>query len=291
MKQSDQKHSAKDIIVKPVTSQASRALCQKFHYSKSFVMNSQLHLGVFLDGKCEGVMAFGPSLDKRKMLGIVEGTEWNGFLELNRMAFSDKLPRNSESRALAIAFRLIRKSYPHIKWVISFADGTQCGDGTIYRASGFVLTQVKKNTSIWEMGGEKFTDISARLGSAVKKKVFSKTTLTKGSHMASSNGASSMKAFKDMGAKPLTGFQLRYIYFLDPAWKARLNCPIIPFSKIDEFGARMYKGERLGSKANVAPDFQSGEGGATPTPRLQSKADESTENYNVGAVQDSESKQ
>ena len=49
------------------------------------------------------------------------------------MAFSDRLPRNSESRALAIAFKMIRKHYPHIEWVISFADGTQCGDGTIYR--------------------------------------------------------------------------------------------------------------------------------------------------------------
>jgi len=29
---------------------------------------------------------------------------------------------------------------PQIKWVISYADGTQAGSGTIYRASGFVLT-------------------------------------------------------------------------------------------------------------------------------------------------------
>jgi hypothetical protein len=40
-------------------------------------------------------MQFGPSLDKRKVQGLVEGTSWNGFIELNRMAFSDRLPRNS----------------------------------------------------------------------------------------------------------------------------------------------------------------------------------------------------
>ena len=59
------------------------------------------------------------------------------------MAFSEKLPRNSESRAISIAMKLIKKHYPHIDWVVLFADGTQCGDGTIYRASGFVLTDIR----------------------------------------------------------------------------------------------------------------------------------------------------
>ena len=76
-------------------------------------------------------MQFGPSLDKRKIQGLVEGTRWNDFIELNRMAFADWLPRNSESRAISVALRLIRKHYPNIEWVISFADGTQCGDVTI----------------------------------------------------------------------------------------------------------------------------------------------------------------
>ena len=34
----------------------------------------------------------------------------------------------------------------------------------------------------------------------------------------------------------------RYIYFLNPAARQRLTVPILPFSKIDEMGARMYKG-------------------------------------------------
>jgi hypothetical protein len=68
------------------------------------------------------------------------------------MAFSDILPRNSESRAIAISIRLIKKNAPHIKWIVSFADGCQCGDGTIYRASGFELTAIKKNKTIIFLG-------------------------------------------------------------------------------------------------------------------------------------------
>lgn len=128
--------SVKDIRIAPIAAKDAVAVVQRIHYSHTFVRNSQLHLGAFLNGNLEGVMSFGPSLDKAKVVGLVRNTAWNGFLELNRMAFSEALPRNSESRALAVAFRLIRKHYPHIEWIVSFADGQQCGDGTIYRAAG-----------------------------------------------------------------------------------------------------------------------------------------------------------
>ena len=48
-----------------------------------------------------------------------------------------------------------------------------------------------------------------------------------------------------LGAKRMKGFQLRYIYFLDPKYRKRLTVPEIPFSKIDEMGAGMYKGENV----------------------------------------------
>ena len=67
---------------------------------------------------------------------------------MNRLAFTDMLPRNSESRALGIALRMIRKHYPHIEWIVSFADACQCGDGTIYRAAGFILTAIKINKDL-----------------------------------------------------------------------------------------------------------------------------------------------
>lgn len=88
---------------------------------------------------------------KDKLIGLVEGTGWNEFLELNRMAFDDYLPRNSESYCIGATLRAIKKQAPQIKWVVSFADGAQCGDGTIYRASNFVLTGLKENKSILEL--------------------------------------------------------------------------------------------------------------------------------------------
>jgi hypothetical protein len=269
--------SAKEIIVKPISSQDAARIVKSCHYSGKVVQNSQLHFGVFLDGKCGGAMQFGPSLDKRKIQGLVGNTGWNGFLELNRMAFADWLPRNSESRAIAVAMRLIRKAYPHIEWVVSFADGTQCGDGTIYRASGFVLTGIKENTQIWEAPtGEKFSRMSLTDGRSKQeqersRQVASRTSLTKGGNNHDT-GAASMKSYAAAGWKPLPGFQLRYIYFLNPAAKSRLTVPILPFSEIERRGAGMYLGKpkRAESIAVDAPCIQQGEGSASLTSALQS---------------------
>ena len=43
-----------------------------------------------------------------------------------------------------MSIKLLRKYAPQIKWIVSFADACSCGDGTIYRASNFVLTASRK---------------------------------------------------------------------------------------------------------------------------------------------------
>ena len=165
---------AKEIQIRVIPSKIANPFIRAHHYSGKVVNNSCLHFGAFLDGRLHGVLSYGPSLDKKKIIGLVEGTTWDGFLELNSMAFDDYLPRNSESYCIAKTIRLIRKQAPQVKWIISFADGCSCGDGTI-----------------------------------------------------------------------LPGYQLRYIYFIDPEYRQRLKVPEIPFSRIDELGAGMYKGQQV----------------------------------------------
>lgn len=219
------KKSAKEIVIKPIFSKDAREFVKKHHYSGKVVNNSNLHFGVFLDGVCEGVLQFGPPMRKDKMLSLVSGTGWSEMIELNRMAFSDALPQFSESRAISVCIKIIKKNYPHIKWILSFADGTQCGDGTIYRASGFVLTQIKKNRGIIELP-------NGEIGALM--------TYGKGSHALKNNG----KASPPAGSKFLEGFQFRYIYFIDKNSRKNLTCEEIPFSKINELGAGMYLGEK-----------------------------------------------
>lgn len=257
--------SAKDLVVKPIAAADANRIVRCIHYSGKVDTRSQLHLGVFLNGTCMGAMQFGPPLDKRKVLGTVRDTQWNCMLDLHRLAFADSMPRNSESRCIAYAICFIRKTYPFIQWMQSYADATQCGDGAIYRASGFHLIGMRPNTSMYKMpDGEVCCKIvfepgfSGNAGPDSVKARYGKS----GSETAG-------RFLSRIGAERLTGWQLRYIYFLDPSARQRLTVPILPFSRIAEMGAGMYRGKpRAGSADSGTPDLQSGRGGATPTPAL-----------------------
>ena len=243
--------SAKDIFIKPINAHTANAKCKQIHYSGKVVPNSQLHFGVFLNGKLEGVMQFGPPINKKGTLNLVKETLFNEFIELNRMAFSDVLPRFSESRAIGITFRLIKKQYPQIKWIISFSDSTQCGDGTIYRASGFELVEIRKSEAL---------RINPKTGDVM--------------HTIQAHHLMITKEFKTW--EKTIGYQLKYIYFLDKSYRDKLTVPILPFSDIDKAGAGMYKGKAISiqdrkrdKKANSSDQLESG--GAVPTITLQPK--------------------
>lgn len=231
---------AKDIVIRPIPRKDADKIIKQLHYSGKVVQNSQIHLGVFLEGRCGGVLQFGPSLDKKKIIGLVKDTKWNGFLELNRMALADWLPPNGESRSIAMSMRLLKKHYPHLEWIVSFADGTQCGHGTIYQASGFDLTGIVKSKNLVRLPD----------GSTIHKMTLESNPMTPRkeldgrSYYDVTGGRYSLGQYvKEAGGQIIPGFQFRYVYFLNPEARTRLTVPVIPFSKIKEIGGEMYRGE------------------------------------------------
>lgn len=240
--------NVKDLILKKIDSKLANDFIRKYHYSGKVVPNSCIHFGVFHNNIISGVLSYGPSINKKGTINLVNGTKWNEFIELNRMAFIDKLPKNSESRCISVSMRLLKKYNPNIKWIISFADACQCGDGAIYRASGFMLVGINKNTSIKHNinTGEKMHVIQAH-----HKRI--------------------TKDFKDSAIwKPIVGYQLKYIYFFYKEDINKLSVPVISFSKIKELGASMYKGQKcVGYVNNSISSLQDESGGVSPTPTLQ----------------------
>ncbi|MGI9158140.1 MAG: hypothetical protein ACR2K1_00155 [Saprospiraceae bacterium] len=239
---------AKEIIVKVIPAKIANKFVKKHHYSGKYATSSLLHFGCFLDEKLHGVMSFGNPIDRRKLLSLVhteknKPVQWTEFLELNRMAFDDYLPKNSESRCFSVAIRMIKKNAPHIKWIISFSDGTQCGDGAIYRASGFYLTAIRESKNdLWKtpkhLGWDEEVAHRISIQGGNRGRI--------GEFVLQRYGTRNVnipKLIADNGGTALTGFQLRYIYLIDKTCK--ITVPIIPFSKIDELGAGMYKGEKI----------------------------------------------
>lgn len=190
---------------------------KKYHYSKSVCNNSQLSFIVKYKGFIEGAIQFGPSIDSRRVSSSL-GLDFGETIEINRMALSDNLPKNSESRVIGFCIRFIKKNYPKIKAIISFADACQCGDGTIYRASGFVLNSIKKNDTMRLLPNGK---IVANLNFKLKKDL-------------------RFDGYLLSDTVPLDGYQLRYVYKIDKNMKIKE----IPFNSIPE-DVRMKKGIKL----------------------------------------------
>ena len=240
--------NVKDITLKPIDSKTANTFVCQHHYSGKVTQNSQLHIGVYYAGALHGVLQFGPSIDKHKTAKLVSGTGFHNFLELNRMAFDDVLPRNSESRALAIACKLIKKYAPQVKWIVTFADGCQCGDGTIYRGSGFILTAIKRNTQMLKLPD----------GSIIAGKTLD------------NDPVKNRQYWKQRGAKFISGYMMRYVKFIDPEWQSKLTVPVLPYTEIVRVGASMYKGKSCVSNIDSdVSDFHSDKGGASPTDTLQ----------------------
>lgn len=233
---------AKEISLRVIPGSIANPFVRRYHYSGKVVNNSTLHFGVFLDGKLHGVMSYGPSLNKRVILPLVKNTGWNEYLELNRMAFDSYLPRNSESRAIAQSIRLLKKYALHVKWIVSFADACSCGDGAIYRASNFILTGMKPNEALCLLpDGTKIHKLTLE-----SQPMLPRPELGGRTFFDVTGGKFSFKPYlKAAGAVLLPGFQLRYVYFIEKSKRKDLTVPEIPFSKIDEMGAGMYKGEKI----------------------------------------------
>ena len=226
---------AKEIIVKVIPAKIANEFVKKHHYSGKVAATGLICFGAFLDNKIIGVAQWGRPINKYLHLHLIENTKWNDFLELNRLVCIDDTPKNTESRFISICLLLIKKNAPQIKWVMSFADATQCGDGTIYRASGFVLTNINDSKQLYELPNGATLHLMGLQGGqhgALRKKM-----------LESGYGNAKKFMVEVLKGKPLVGKQLKYIYLIDKSCK--ITVPILPFSKIDEMGAGMYKGKKV----------------------------------------------
>ena len=236
----------KDIIVKLIPKKEADKAVKKYHYSGKVTQNSQLSFGIFLKGVLLGAAQFGPSIDKRRM-GQNLGIGMNESLELNRLAISDKLGKNAESRVLGICLRLIKKKYPFLRCIISFADACQCGDGTIYRASNFKLESYKKNNSLLELSDQAFDIVKKyipKTGRIVAQKALDNHRTDDGKFLGS--------LAKKNGAKSLVGYQMKYIYYFDKELEKKHKN--IEFKDIPD-NVKMYKGEKLSGEVDSNPNY------------------------------------
>jgi len=143
------------IILRSISRKNAVKLVELYHYSHAIPANCSLFLGVYFNSILSGCICFGESVGRR-MKEIVLGTKRGEYLELVRLALSPKMPKNSESRTIAVAIKLIRKRYTYVKWLVSFADENENHLGIIYQATNWLYTGKGGGTYLFTKGGKKY---------------------------------------------------------------------------------------------------------------------------------------
>ena len=193
------------MYIKEIDRELANGVIEKNHYSHKYYNNSYIHLGVYLHNEFVGVLQYGYAMNPSSGSKIVSGTSNKQYLELNRMWLSDVAPRNSESMAISCSIKYLKRRYPIVKWIQSFADERCGGLGIVYQACSFSYYGEHLST-FWELDGELYHNTVA---TACKEK-------------AGSVGYYKFKNEKNKDKiKKVSLRQFRYIKFIDQRWKKK----------------------------------------------------------------------
>ena len=152
-------YSNGNLAVLEIERERANAIIIKNHYSHKVYNASYIHLGVFIDNNLVGVLQYGSAMNPASGNSVVEGTQIENFLELNRMWIDDSAGNTSESQAISCSIRYIKHRYPKVKWIQSFAD-ERCGCyGIVYQACSFAYYGEHINI-FWELDGEYYHNIN-----------------------------------------------------------------------------------------------------------------------------------
>lgn len=152
-------YSNGNLAVREIEREKANAIIIKNHYSHKVYNASYIHLGVFVDNNLVGVLQYGSAMNPASGNSVVEGTQIENFLELNRMWIDDSAGNTSESQAISCSIRYIKHRYPKVKWIQSFAD-ERCGCyGIVYQACSFAYYGEHINI-FWELDGEYYHNIN-----------------------------------------------------------------------------------------------------------------------------------
>ena len=131
----DGREIVKTLRVERVEVKNARGYIAEFHYSHC-MPDSTLHVFRAAYGKeLAGFCVFGMGCGMSQYRSLVPEIENGEFCELTRLWCFDKAPKNTESRFISTALRLLPK---RIKLVLSYSDMRQNHTGGIYKASGWV---------------------------------------------------------------------------------------------------------------------------------------------------------
>ena len=204
-----------DFYVKEIPRNLANEIIIKNHYSHKIYQATYIHLGLFYQDEIVGVLQYGYAMNPASQEGVVADTKIDEYLELNRMWVDDKMPRNTESRAISYSIKYIKKKFKNkIKWIQSFADERCGGLGVVYQACSFDYFG-EHTSDFWEFEGVVYHNIQMTVKEGTKRYSAEVRKLQENKHLA----------------KKMSLRQFRYIFFIDKRYKKKAKLQQQKFPK------------------------------------------------------------
>ena len=198
------------IQVRPVSFKIAKEIIVRNHYLHTMPGGTKLAFGIFSGKHLMGAatLGVGPFNAHR----LVSGATHGDCICLTRLWLDDGLPKNSESRVLAVILRSLGRD-TSVKFVVTYADPSAGHLGTIYQAGGWLYTGVSEPSVLYDLGD----------GVGRHSRTF-----------GHSLGTRSLRYLRRHGTRvsPLERpGKHHYLYCLDKAWSDKLNVPVRPYPK------------------------------------------------------------
>ena len=140
-----------DLLVAPCSYEASKFACENFHYSQNIPPSKLVKYGVWENGFFKGAILFGDSTNFN--IGSPYGLHYTEICELERIALTTH--KHPVTQILSKALKLLHKTNPNLKLVVSYADANQGHLGIIYQANNWIYCGEMPNRYLYIINGEK----------------------------------------------------------------------------------------------------------------------------------------
>jgi len=193
--------------VQKITLGEMREFVNKWHYSCVMPRQTKLCLGGFREDdplEMKAAISFGwgsrPLHTIRKLFPSLASKD---YLDIGKMCLENDEPKNSESLFLAQSIKVLRKEFPDIKVLFTWADAMWGKPGYIYQASNFLY------------GGFIWTDVYMTAeGKRLHPLQLQSERRARGADTTQRTQRPSLEEQKEKGWKHYFGKQFRYVRFL-----------------------------------------------------------------------------
>ena len=154
----------KKYFIEEIDATTANKVTKQYHYSHQGFLGAKLNLGIFhkVSKELVGVLQWGRSAAHNIRLDryVKEPLSVNEYYELNRFCMADSEEKNSESQAISLGIKWIKKNQPSVRLLVSYAGRKEGNYGYIYQATNWEYLGYFISPAFWSLDGKEYHQLT-----------------------------------------------------------------------------------------------------------------------------------